>query len=81
MIVRCFDTSRVMAHAAAAHAAAAMQRAIADTGGARIIVATGASQFEFLEELTASEVRPLWHVITISVTCALKFTAEPPGGA
>ena len=56
MIVRCFETSRVMAQAAAAHAASAIQRAIAGTGGARIVVATGASQFEFLEELTASQV-------------------------
>jgi len=56
MIIRRFDTRREMAQAAAAHAASAIRRAIAGAGGARIIVATGASQFEFLEELTASEV-------------------------
>jgi glucosamine-6-phosphate deaminase len=43
-----------MAQAAAAHAAAAMRRAVASRGRARIIVATGASQFEFLEDLTAN---------------------------
>ena len=55
MIIRRFDTRRAMAQAAAAHAASAIRRAIAGAGGARIIVATGASQFEFLEELTASQ--------------------------
>jgi glucosamine-6-phosphate deaminase len=43
-----------MAEAASAHAAAAIRRAIDSRGRARIIVATGASQFEFLEELTAN---------------------------
>jgi glucosamine-6-phosphate deaminase len=54
MIVRRFETRQAMAQAASAHAAASMQRAIASRGGARIIVATGASQFEFLEALTAT---------------------------
>jgi glucosamine-6-phosphate deaminase len=44
-----------MAQAAAAHAAEAMRRAVASRGRARIIVATGASQFEFLEDLTANQ--------------------------
>jgi glucosamine-6-phosphate deaminase len=44
-----------MAEAASAHAAAAISRAILDRGRARIIVATGASQFEFLEGLTANQ--------------------------
>ena len=43
-----------MAVAAAAHAAAAIQRAVDRRGRARIIVATGASQLEFLEHLTAT---------------------------
>lgn len=43
-----------MARAAAAHAASAIAGAIGARGRARIIVATGASQFEFLEELTSS---------------------------
>jgi len=55
MKVRRFETRLCMARAAAAHAAAAIQRAVADHGLARIIVATGASQFEFLEDLTANE--------------------------
>jgi glucosamine-6-phosphate deaminase len=45
-----------MARAAAAHAAAAIGRAIVSRGRARIIVATGASQLEFLEDLTANQV-------------------------
>jgi glucosamine-6-phosphate deaminase len=55
MTVRRFETRLSMARAAAAHAAAAIQRAVADHGLARIIVATGASQFEFLEDLTANQ--------------------------
>ena len=39
---------------AADHAVASLQRAIRDHGMARIIAATGASQFEFLEALTSS---------------------------
>ena len=44
-----------MAQAAAAHAAEAIGRAIFSHGQARIIVATGASQFEFLEDLTTNQ--------------------------
>jgi glucosamine-6-phosphate deaminase len=55
MIIRRFETKHAMAQAAAAHAAAAIRHAIAHTGGARIVVATGASQFEFLEELTTGQ--------------------------
>jgi glucosamine-6-phosphate deaminase len=43
-----------MARAAAAHAASSIARAVAARGRARIIVATGASQFEFLEDLVSS---------------------------
>jgi glucosamine-6-phosphate deaminase len=42
-----------MARAAAAHAASTIARAVAACGRARIIVATGASQFEFLEAVTS----------------------------
>jgi len=55
MIVRRFETRRAMAQAAAAHAAASIERAVVERGQARIIVATGASQFEFLEDLTANQ--------------------------
>ena len=48
-----FDEKRHLGQAAAAHAAAAIGDATAERGGARILVATGASQFEFLEALTA----------------------------
>jgi glucosamine-6-phosphate deaminase len=44
-----------MARAAAAHAASTIARAVAARGRARIIVATGASQFEFLEDLVSSQ--------------------------
>ena len=54
MRVRRFETRQAMARAAA-HAAAAIRRAIVSRGRARIIVATGASQLEFLEDLTATQ--------------------------
>ena len=56
VIVRRFETRQAMAQAAAAHAAAAMSRAVLSRGRARIVVATGASQLEFLEDLTANQV-------------------------
>lgn len=55
MIVRRFDTRHVMAEAAAAHAAESIQRAIVSRGRARIVVATGASQLEFLEDLATND--------------------------
>jgi glucosamine-6-phosphate deaminase len=55
MKIRRFETRPSMARAAAGHAAAAIQGAVAARGRARIVVATGASQFEFLEELTANQ--------------------------
>jgi glucosamine-6-phosphate deaminase len=45
-----------LGRAAADQAAAAMRRAILDHGYARIIAATGASQWEFLDALTASRI-------------------------
>ena len=54
MIVRVFDDKYALAEAAAGHAAEAMRSAIARSGHARILAATGASQYEFLDALTAS---------------------------
>jgi glucosamine-6-phosphate deaminase len=64
MIIRRFETSRQVAKAAAAHAAAAIGRAVAERGNARIVVATGTSQIEFLEELTGAE-RVEWPRVTL----------------
>ncbi len=50
--IRIFDDKPVLGRAAAAQAAAAIGRAIADRGQARILAGTGASQFEFLDALT-----------------------------
>jgi glucosamine-6-phosphate deaminase len=50
-----FSDKRALGEAAATQAAAAMTRAIAQRGRARILVATGASAFEYLEALTARE--------------------------
>lgn len=55
MIVRLFASKAELAEAAAADAAAAIRQAIDHRGEARIIAATGASQFEFLEGLTRAK--------------------------
>lgn len=50
---RIFDDKRELGRAAASQAASTIGRAITERGHARILVATGASQFEFLEALTS----------------------------
>jgi len=52
MLIRVFSDKFSLGRAAAEQAAAAIRRAIAERGQARIVVATGASQFEFLDALT-----------------------------
>ena len=63
MILRVFDDKSVLGEAAAAQAEAAIRRALEERGSARIIAATGASQFEFLEALT--QARLDWERIEI----------------
>ena len=53
MILKVFPDKIQLGQAAAAQAAGIIQQAINNRGQARIIAATGASQFEFLEALTA----------------------------
>lgn len=55
MIVRVFEDKISLSRAAAQQASVAMRRAILDHGVARIIVATGTSQLDFLDELTNAE--------------------------
>ncbi len=52
MLLRMFEDKPTLGCAAAEQAAAAIRRAIADRGAARIIAATAASQLEFLDALT-----------------------------
>lgn len=54
MNIRVFKDKASLARAAAAEAAGIIRKAISDQGSARIIAATGASQFEFLDALTAT---------------------------
>ena len=54
MDVREFATKAELGRAAAVDAAAALGEAIAQRGRAHVIAATGASQFEFLDALTAT---------------------------
>jgi glucosamine-6-phosphate deaminase len=53
MVIKLFDNKLEMAKVAAEQAASALREAIQRRGKARIIAATGAAQFEFLEALTA----------------------------
>lgn len=52
-MLKVFPDKVALGEAAAAQAAAAIRKAITERGEARIIAATGASQFEFLDALTA----------------------------
>jgi glucosamine-6-phosphate deaminase len=54
MEIRVFETKRELGLAAAKRAAAAIGEAIARAGEARVIAATGASQFEFLDALVTT---------------------------
>jgi glucosamine-6-phosphate deaminase len=53
VILKVFPSKIQLAEAAASRAAEIIERAIVETGRARIIAATGASQFEFLKALTS----------------------------
>jgi glucosamine-6-phosphate deaminase len=53
MRLKVFPDGRKLGEAAATQAAGAINRAVAEVGRARILVATGASQFDFLAALTS----------------------------
>src|SRR5712692_3248861 len=55
VIVRVFEEKISLSATAAEQAATAIRRAILDRGRARIVVATGTSQLDFLEALTKAE--------------------------
>ena len=55
MELKVFADKTSLGRAAAAQAAAAIRRAIAEHGRARIVVATGTSQIDFLEALTKAD--------------------------
>src|SRR5712671_3325163 len=54
MQVKTYIDRSTMSTAAARHAAQTLRAAIGARGGARIVAATGASQFDFLEALTTA---------------------------
>src|SRR5438128_710840 len=54
MIIKVFNDKLSLANAAAEQAAEQIRNAISQKGSARIIAATGASQFDFLDALTAA---------------------------
>ncbi len=54
MLLRVFDDKGSLGKAAAVQATAAIRSAIAERGQARVVAASAASQFEFLEALTSA---------------------------
>lgn len=62
MNVRIFPNKAELAEAASTQASSAIRNAIRERGSARIIAATGASQFEFLDRLTQSSAIDWAHV-------------------
>jgi glucosamine-6-phosphate deaminase len=56
MTIKVFSSKAALAQAAASHATATICDAISQRGQARIIAATGASQFDFLDALTKTAV-------------------------
>lgn len=52
MVIKIYEDKTSLGRAAAEQAAASLRNAIQESGRARIIAATGASQFEFLDALT-----------------------------
>ena len=54
MLLKIFDDSSSLARAAAEQAAGAIRNAIAERGRCRIVLATGTSQFAFLDALTST---------------------------
>ena len=53
MVIKIYDDKASLGRAAAEQAATSLRKALHEAGSARIIAATGASQFEFLDVLTA----------------------------
>lgn len=51
MLIKCFDDRLALASAAAEQAASTLREALQNAGKARLIAATGVSQFELLEQL------------------------------
>jgi glucosamine-6-phosphate deaminase len=64
MLLKVFNDRAALGHAAAGQAAAAILRAIAERGHARIIAATAASQLEFLDALTKTPGID-WHKVEV----------------
>lgn len=55
MILKVFEDKATLSRAAAEQAVGAIRRAVGERGWARIVAATGAAQFSFLETLTKAE--------------------------
>ena len=54
MQIKILDNKKALGRGAAEHAAKSLRAALRENGAARIVAATGASQFEFLDSLTSA---------------------------
>ena len=63
LFTKVFETPDLMGKAAAIYVAGSLKNAISEKGSANLILATGASQFSFLEHLQLAEIE--WHKITV----------------
>jgi glucosamine-6-phosphate deaminase len=52
--IKILDNKKALAQAAAEHAAKSLRAVLRENGVARVVAATGASQFEFLDSLTSA---------------------------
>jgi glucosamine-6-phosphate deaminase len=55
MIIKTYSDRPTLSRAAARHAAASLRAAVGERGAVRLVAATGASQFAFLDALTQAE--------------------------
>lgn len=78
MEIRVFDDSLSLGRQAAAEAVSAIQDALAARGSARIIAATGASQFHFLQHLTTTPGVPWFRVELFHLDEYLGLPASHP---
>jgi len=61
--IKVFETSDLMGEAAAIYVSGTLKKSISEKGSSNLILATGASQFSFLEHLQLEEIE--WQKITV----------------
>ena len=70
MEIKVFDTSKELGKAAAVFSAQVLNRAIAEKGKARLLMSTGASQFDTIEALRDADVE--WDKVEMNILASRK---------